>query len=64
MYSSLSVNSNRERSFVKRPDFQKDMIIPVIYSNENYEYIKNNNYHAPPERKVLTAKLNRVQSVV
>lgn len=64
MYSSLSLNSNRDKSYSKKPDFHKDIIIPVIYSNDNYEFIKNNNYQPIPDRKVLSAKLNRVQSIV
>ncbi len=56
MHSSLSFNSNTDRNTVKKTNFQKDIIIPSIYSNENYEFIKNNSYPTQPERKVLKAK--------
>lgn len=64
MNSSLSFNSNRDTVVAKKPDFQKDIIMPHIYANENFELIKNNSYPVRHERKVITAKKARVRSIV
>lgn len=64
MHSSLSFNSQRDKLTNKKPDFQKDILMPNIYASENFEIIKNNSYPARKERKVVTAKKAKVHSVV
>jgi hypothetical protein len=64
MNSSVSFNSNREKTAPRKLNFQKDIIMPHIYANENFELIKNNSYPVRHERKVITAKKARVRSIV
>lgn len=64
MHSSLSFTSARDKAVTKRSDFRKDIIMPTIYSLDNYEFIKNISASIKPERKVITVKKARLQSVV
>ena len=64
MNPSLSFISNRDKIAPRKLDFQKDIIMPHIYANENFELIKNNSYPVRHERKVITAKKAKVRSIV
>lgn len=67
MQSSLSSypEPNHQKVIVPSiPNFHHDVIIPIIYANENFDVLANNSYPSVPQRKAVAIKKQRVQAVI